>query len=560
MSITTNGWGAVNIAPIHVVNKSIERQKALPRAFTATSHGTILHESVTCTICGDKDDPTKTCSWRSCEIAQGGSGHILYLSCTLGKAFALFDETAANSAEIYEITESRIDLSLDLKAMEDPDYAIPGNTGKANVLKVDANPNAAINILSTTTLNGIPNSGETILYYSMAIEALQQYFRDNLDSFQAVFGVIMLNAELGKEDRAFQWLIPSAVSYAVESNRTGDYFGVLTMIDGDTIGTHAQQIDIQAFDRLPKNANSMLLIGEEKFCKNILLPSASAIITGSKKEDFSIGSDGVSITNNKALNWDHFDTGNGKTITPTLPAGAFDLRVIGNFIQITITGMHYSPSSGITVTTTMTQKIELSIQKRADGKCVLVPNQDSLFNECTISSGVQVSTAWQIAEIVLDVVAAVAAVACGVGTIGRLATKAAQVTTEAAAGTAEISIDAAEIAPELADVSETVSESAASIDAVAAGTSGVTKGGFFSSNFCKVATQLCGAIAGISGVVITALEIAKYINEKNYDKMPALNDFAAKLLSNYAWPQMKDAQIIDAELCNALILYTDIQA
>lgn len=369
----------------------------------------------------------------------------------------------------------------------------------------------------------------------------------------------MLNAEIGEEDENFKWLIPSAVSYACESNKYGNYYGILTMIDKDEIGTHSQQIDTQVFDRIPDNANSALLIGAEKFCKNILLPSAAAIITGSKISDFDIGSDLISVTNNKDLKWDNFETGNGKTITPTIPKGAFDLRIVGSYIIIEITGMHYSPSAGITVTTSLTQKIELSIEKRSDGHCVLVPKRESAFNDCTVSSGVQVSGTIKILNVVLDVVGAVAGLACGIGAFGRFFAETAAITTEAAAGTASISVETAGEVIEEESIAEAVISGAESIDAIEAGVSTVTKGGIFASNYCKIATELSGLIAGIAGASVAAIALVEYIDNKNYDKIPSLNDFGMKLLGNYAWPQLEDAEIVDAELCDVLILYTNIR-
>lgn len=565
MAITTNGWGAVNVAPIEVVNKSIAKQNKLPGAFTAKSQGKIFMETADCFISGSKTDTNITCKWEKWEMAPNGSGHIVYLSCTLATAFAHFSEEGKEGKEVYDISGSRLDISVDLSAVEDSQYHVPDKKGTANVLMVNSDKDIAVNIQNTTKLNNLPASGDTQLYNSMAIAAFEDYFRDHLKEFKPVFGVILLNAELGEADKNFKWLIPSAVSYACETNRKGSYYGILTMIDNDKIGTHSQQIDTQIFDKIPSGANSALVIGAEKFCKYVLLPSAAAIITGSKIEDFDIGSDRISVTNNKDMKWDNFETGKGKTITPTIPKGAFDMRIMGSFIIIDITGMHYSPSEGITVTTSLTQKIELAIEKRSDGHCVLIPKKDSAFNECTVSSGVQVSEAIKIVNVILEVVSAVAGIACGVGAFGQLFTKAAAVTTEAAAATTEavaetatISVDMASQTLEAGDIAEVVTQCSESLDEIAAGTTTVTRGGFFASNFCKVATKLSSLVAGLGAIGIATITLIEYIDNKNYDKMPSLNDFGMRLLGNYAWPQMKDAEIIDAELCDVLILYTKI--
>lgn len=73
----------------------------------------------------------------------------------------------------------------------------------------------------------------------------REWFQDNMSAFLQIFSVIIL--DLKTENSDFQWLYPSACSYATNSslnnNTTG--FGVLTLIDGKTdTGSLQQSVDI----------------------------------------------------------------------------------------------------------------------------------------------------------------------------------------------------------------------------------------------------------------------------------------------------------------------------
>lgn len=557
MGISSNGWGAINIAPIEVVNKSIELQKKLPGGFTASAKGSFMGIDVDCAVSGKAGDEKELCKWTKWEINSSSSGHILFMSCTLGIANAEFK--AAGEPENFDISESRIDISVDLTFLEDKNYNINGINGTANVLKIDKKE--AVSVENTSKITNLSDDKQKTAYVSFVLEALKEYFNANLGNMEAVFGVIMLSQDIAKKDEHFRWLIPNDVSYAAETTRDGRaYFGILTMIDGDKAkGSQSQEFDVGVIERIPSSANSVLMISPEKFTKHILLPSAAAIVTNSEIQDFSISSDGLSITNNKELKWDKFEIEGGE-IQPTLPKGAFTLNCEGTDLKIDIVGMHYTPSVGITVTVNMSQKVSFKSEKNSKGEYVLVADTSNLFNSCSIGSSVQVAEWIKITEIVLDVVAAVASLACGVGAIGTaIAGKAA--TTVAAEG-AEIAVETAAIAEvavsDIDAVSEVIEFSSASIDSMAAGVSTVTRGGFFASNSCKLMTKITGLVGALSGASIAAMEITKYVETKDFDKIPTLNNLAMNLLGSYTWPELGDVTIENIELFDTLLVHTKI--
>ncbi len=553
--ITANGWGAVNAASIEVVNQSIAKQKKLPQNFLITTQGSLLGIDIFCTISGDKTDKTKLCKWEKWEIVSGGSGEIIHMSCVLGDAYANVEVKGENKSSLYDVSKSDIRVSLNLKAIPDENYHIKEKSGTAN--KITAEEEKEIQILDSSVINGLDEKKDKPII-DLIKDGFADYFKEHLKEFSAAFGVIMLNGKIAEKKKDFQWLMPTDVSYAFEQTHDNrHYFGLLTMLDNDKITTQSQQIDVGMFENMPKDANSVLLISGEKFCKHVLLPSAVAIITGSKEEDFDIGKDKISVTNNKELNWDKFKLENGSVIQPTIPKGALEVNIDYNFIKIEIVGMHYSPSPGITVYMNLTQKVEVTVEKRKDGSYVLITNNESAFQNNKITTSVEVAKWLKITEIVVEVVSAVAAFACGALAIGgKLASKAATTVVEETVAEFELSEEAiSETAQAEIEAASEVIEAAANEVASAATE---TTSGFFGSNFCKVTEHVCGFIAAAGGVSIGITELVKYLKTKDYDNIPTLNDFANLLLSNYAWPDLKEAKIVGGELMGVLLIYTNI--
>ena len=555
MSITTNGWGAVNAASYDVVNSSIQKQGSLPDGFVFTSSGELFRMDITCTVSGAKDDKEQLCTWKEWKLIPGGSGSIVYMTCVMESAYAHVQMTSNAQSQIYDISGSELCISLNLKATADANYNIRTLPGTAN--KIVADTDQPVQLLNSTVFSGLDPHKDEILI-DLLKDGFTTHLNSHLKDFAVAFAVVMIDGKIAEAKKDFQWMLPTDISYAVERTLDGrDYFGVLTMIDNDKITTQSQQLDVRAFLNMPADANSVLIISAEKFCKHILLPSAINVISDSTTNDFEIGKDGLTITNNKELKWDKFKLNDGTVVQPILPKGSFDMHMESDYIVIEIVGMQYSPSAGITVETNMTQKVQIKMVKKSDGTMALTVDPQSAFQYSNIHSSVQVAEWLKIVEILLDVTAAIASLAGGVGMIGeKIAAKAATTTVETAA--AEVEMTASSISEAVEESSEevanTISEAAMQIST---GVETQTTG-FFASNYVKIMEKVCGAVAGACGVSVGIIELTKYIENKQFDNLPTLNNFAQILLENYAWPNLDDAKIVNAELSDSLLIYTNI--
>lgn len=555
MSVTTNGWGAVNAASYDVVNRSIQKQGSLPDGFAFTSSGKLMTMDITCTVSGGKDDKEQLCTWKEWKLIPGGSGSIVYMTCVMETAYAHFQIASSDQSQIYDISGSELYISLNLKATADANYNIKTLPGTAN--KIVADTDQAVQILNKTVFSGLdPQKDEIVI--DLLKDGFSAYLNSHLKDFAVAFAVVMLGGKIAEAKKDFQWMLPTDISYAVEQTYDKhDYFGILTMIDNDKITTQSQQLDVRAFSNMPTDANSILIVSAEKFCKHIILPSAINVVTGSTINDFDIGTDGLTIINNKELKWDKFKINDGTVIQPILPKGSFNMRVESDCIVIEIFGMRYSPSAGITVVTNLTQKVQIQMVKNSDDAMVLTVDPKSAFNYSSIHSSIEVAEWLKIMEILLDVTAAIAALAGGVGVIGeKIAAKAATTAVESAAAEVEMT------ASSISEVVETSGEEVANAitDAAVQISTGVEAqtSGFFASNYVKILEKVCGVVAGACGVSIGIIELIKYIENKQFDNLPTLNDFAKILLENYAWPKLDDAKIVNAELSDSLLIYTDI--
>lgn len=555
MAVTTDGWGAVNAASIDVVNSSILKQGKLPEGFTLTGTASLLEiMKIDCTVAGSKEDKTTPVQWKEWKIIPGGSGSLVYLSCIIGTAYLIAEITTQGETidRTFDISESSIDISVNLKAVSDSNYNIQGQTGTASKIVADNDKN--IQVEDSTDIKNIPEEEKAVI--DLVKDCFSDYFNKNLKDFPPVFNVIMLDGKIAEAKKDFQWLMPTAVSYAYEKTSDKDYFGVLTMLDNDETTGLSQQFDTRAFGYMPKDANSVLMISAEKLCKHMLLPSAVSVIDGSKEEDFEIQEDQISITNKNDLTWDNFKIEGGDVVQPVIPAGAFKMKINGTYIEIEILGMHYSPSSGITVRTNMTQKVELTIGRKTDGTIVLATNPKSAYKYNSIFSSVEVENWLKITEIALEITGIVASLACGGGLIASKVASCAATTV--AEGTADIAIEGEAIAEAAEESSE---ESASTIitaaEEVAAGAT-TRSAGIVASNFCKVTAKVCSLIAAASGAAILITDLIKDGDEADFENAPSLLEFADILLGNYSWPNLNEVKIVDAKLDDVLLIYTNI--
>lgn len=543
-NVDTYHWDTVYSATYDVVNASIKANNTFPATFA-------LNAPEGVDISGDWDD------WA---LSVGGSGADVQMTCTVKsgsvKAMGLTGDLSGSTIVIQFALENVLGGS----PVTDP-TAKPG-TGQASRLQTKLTGEGAVPAIAVIgAACTFPNLDPAT--FGLILDALPgvfgKYFNANVDAFQHVFHVMMINEEADKD--GFTWIKPSATSYAVAAPAKGattanSVFGVLALVDNGQIGPlQEQSVDIAALFGLPEGANSAFAISAPKVTQHMLLNGAVSTIQGSKVSDFQINDAGLNIVNVNKLVWGNFQTDNG-VISPTIEAGDFLMRVDGDSILLEITNAHYETSPGVTLHMNITQRFGFSTVKREDGKYVFIPDITS-FGNPNITTNVSVSEGMEIAEIVIGCVGIVAALAGGVSALASAFSDAADAAvTSSTEAVITITEDAAQDAvnsmseEELSQVNEEAAQSADDGVANADDPNVVQKGSFLKSTQFRT---FCGIAAGVAGATTGGMALAGPLTKKAYGEIPAFDDFAANVLGASKWPETKNYELLGASFRNSLV-------
>ena len=327
---------------------------------------------------------------------------------------------------VGDLSSSRLIIRVRLSAIESDKHAFNDptakvGTGKAMILKVKSestDENLAVEVSQDSKYPNVSSE----LVQSLLGSVFDKYFNEHISEFNHVFSIMMINEEAANGD--FAWLKPSKFSYAVGGPEEGPMdkhvFGVLAMTDGENISTKQQQaIDISCLQNLPEGANSAFVISAEKVVQHILLGGAIATIENSKREDFKINDDGISITNVNNIVWDKFENDNGKFIEPMLDKGSFNMSMQNDHILLEIIGAHYEVSPGIIMKMNLVQKFAYKTIQRKDGKYVFVPDTSKYPNAET-NATVEVADWLKDLELGLDIFIGLATLAFGIAAGSKL--------------------------------------------------------------------------------------------------------------------------------------------
>ena len=349
----------------------------------------------------------------------------------------------------------------------------------------------------------------------------------------------------------FSGFCPTAFQYAVASPEKATLensaFGLIAMVDGNTISPYQQQaVDSRALDQLSPGANSAFVISESMVAQHMLMQGAIATIQGSSAGDFSLSSDGLSVVNNRDVVWGKFKTDHGD-ISPTIKKGNFTLRADDTYVLVEIVDAEYENSPGVTVHMNLTQKFTYKTVQKKNGEYIFIPDIKGL-GQPQVSATVSVSKGLQITEIVTGAVAALAGlVAVGAGAAGALA-DGAEVAVDEAAGVAEIGFDNISEASTADTIEEAMGDAA---EGLLAGDDAAQGGGVCAITLVR---NIAGITAAVTGAISGSIAVAKAITELNYDDIPAFNDFASNCLAGTAWPATKGYTLKSASFRSSLVL------
>src|SRR5215216_3103214 len=519
-NVNTYHWDTVYVASLEVLNTAIQQTGSFPSKFDY------------------KDTPTGVAingAWSNWALGVEGSGGLIQMQTAIASG------TATGVSETADLTNGTLTIQFELeqigysgKTVPDP-TAKPG-TGTPTAQRFPQAGSNPVNVVATSFPNLDPNKAPILKDILQTI--FQNYFNAHLNDIKATFHVMMINEVADKD--GFQWVKPSAVSYAVggpSKNKTlkNTAFGILAMTDG---------------------ANSAFVISPAKVTKHMLLKGAVTTIQGSQESDFSISDSGLSIVTAKDLTWGHFKLESGSIISPTIKAGDFLMRMDGDHVHLEINNAAYSPSRGITVYLNLEQNCGFKTVKREDGKYIFIPDVNS-FRNPKIHSNVQVAEWLTITDIVIGVVGGIAALAGGISAVADLLAGAADtVISSSTDAIVDITEDSfTDIENDLDEESWLKINDKPAQDADDGINAPNNAGQVQSGSFLK-STQFrtyCGLTAAIAGLTAAGMAVAGPVTSKIYSKIPPFDDFAANVLGASQFPVLQNYDLLGASLRTSLV-------
>lgn len=537
--ISTAGWDVASITDLNTMNAIINTDRLYPPEFSASD-----------SVLGTEIDLVG--KWGKWEISNNASGGKINIRCEIsngsvkyaGKEVNVNDGSDASYVEI-EVLLKGIQTSPDKWASgEDKitEYTL------CHQLMIDANNTVVVTEYHFTG----PDMSKDGLS-SVVPDLFHEWFNDNVNQFGQIFSVILLGLEAGNSD--FQWLYPSAYSYAANSSLDGNTtgFGVLTLIDGKTDTSNLQQsIDIHALDLVKKfGGNLALVISKATFVKHMLLKAAVSVVKGSSEKDFTLSDTGLSLSNTREMVWQDFDDGNGNTFSPTLPKNSFILDLQSDFIHLSILGAHHRPKPGVTAYMSVEQNFRYKVEKNASGQPVFVPDGGGL-GSAQVSCSCKFDSWVNVIELTMDIVAGLAAIfSLGTAMAGWVATRAATTIVEDVAEEMTL-FDITQIEQDDLDNLISEEEVAVAVLEIAAGksTRAVTLFNY---------TKIFGSLSGVLTLGGVTPEIMKQIYKSNYSDVPSFHNFARSITGTSVWPGINNTELKSASLADSFVIGLELK-
>jgi hypothetical protein len=386
---STLGWDTVFAVHIGDLNEVIAARNASPAGFSAVDA---------------EDGISVTGKFGTWQIVPGGSGGLLWMKVPFHDTVV----TMVGKAQPPKSGTATIELRLRFLD-QDAGAAAPGaprNLKLTVETQAASSDERAVTILDSP---GIVYDGEAPRFMEQtALETLLDiWMNSHLDEFQHVFATVDINAVAAHD--GFQWLQPTHADYAYCDLPPNDgLLAVLCMTEGRPPRSLVQQVTAAA---IPAGQRAGFLISKRRLLKKLVLPIMPQLFPGSRAGDYAMSESGEAIVT----------TTQNVAFTVTTSDGEQHNAQLTNF-QLSLTGEE--------VTFAMVTKTDVSPGIRAVCRAenflgVRLVNVGALQTLAFYDTRPQVVTKWdekdrgfEITEIILGVIAAIALAIAAVATAG----------------------------------------------------------------------------------------------------------------------------------------------
>lgn len=317
---TTLNWDTVFAIPVSKVNRIIKEERSSPMNFK-------LNDLEYNDFSGDFGD------W---QITPGGDGNSIRMNIPiLNFKTNIRDDLLSGN---FGFKSANLDIQVKLKYLPHDEDIMVTDKEKKYALKVRTESNSPIDpVVIGISLNNIDgffyNKINKDLYLNI-IDILKQTFMRqivmwlnlNLNKFKHIFNVVNINLYISSEE-PWSWCKPTYIDYAyadIEDDLDKSLLGVLCMTGGRTGGISQQQkIDSSV---IPESSECGFLISEERFLRDVLLPTLPKKFKNSSINDYEVINSSnesgkysytLKLKDDKNINLDKL-IANGGTYTPIM--------------------------------------------------------------------------------------------------------------------------------------------------------------------------------------------------------------------------------------------------
>ncbi|QDX91767.1 toxin [Brevibacillus laterosporus] len=407
-STSTLNWDTVFAIPIAEVNRMIREQKSSPKNFELT----------------DSNGNDFKGEFKDWQIITGGDGNSIRMNIPV-RDF----QTILQDFFIGKFGFQSADLHVQVKLTYLPHETVTKNEGNEQLygLKMKTKSSGPIDPvvigISLKNVTGIfyPGSLNHNVFIDLE-EILKEIFMSqiitwltlHLEQFTHTFNVVNLNLYISG-DEAWAWCRPSYVDYAytdIEGDVEKSLLGVLCMTGGRTGGIHQQQ-KLDAYV-IPKSSNAGFLIAEERFLRDVLLPTLPMKFTKSKIDDYEVinasGQAGqyqhiLQLKDGRKIELERVQA-NGSMYTPYLEE--LKLSLIGDEMKLeTYTETHIFDGIKAYCRTTHHYRIVLATNKKGEQTITYEQVKEPTLLQGTINGGSALPWIMLVAGIIASVLLAV---------------------------------------------------------------------------------------------------------------------------------------------------------
>lgn len=279
--VSTFNWDTVFAIPISKVNNIIKEEKSSPTSFNLKDEY--------------NDFSGKFGDW---QIVTGGDGNSIRFNIPI-----LNFKTNINDdflKVIFGFESADLEVQVKLNYLPHDEFLNTSSKERLYDLKIRTETSSSLDpVVIGNSLKNIKGAFHEKLEQNLFIDIIDiltetsmrqivTWLRLNLREFNHIFNVVNLNLYIDKEE-PWSWCKPSYIDYAyadIEGNLDKSLLGVLCMTGGRKGGIeHQQKLDSNV---IPEDSESGFLISEERFLKEVLLPTLPKKFTNSSVDDYEI--------------------------------------------------------------------------------------------------------------------------------------------------------------------------------------------------------------------------------------------------------------------------------